>query len=74
MSLDSVLGTVNGWLRAIVSLGLGLVLVFLVIDVLFPNQTDIVGNVAALVSSFTDRGIVGLIILIALVAVALGDD
>jgi hypothetical protein len=73
MSMDSLFRTVNGWLKAIVNLGLGLALVFLVVDVLFPNQTDIVANVADLVSSFTSRGIVGLVILIALVAVAFED-
>ena len=71
--MESLFSTVNGWLKAIVSLGLGLALVFLVVDVLFPNQTDIVANVADLVSSFTSRGIVGLVILIALVAVAFED-
>ena len=71
--MDSLFRTVNDWLKAIVSLGLGLALVFLVVDVLFPNQTDIVANVADLISSFTSRGIVGLIILIALVAVAFED-
>ena len=74
MSIDSALSTVTGLLKGIVSLGLGLALVFLVVDVLFPNQTDIVGNVANLVESFTSRGIVGLVILIALVAIAVGDD
>ena len=71
--MDSLFRTVNGWLKAIVSLGLGLAVVFLVVDVLFPNQTDIVANVADLVNSFTSRGIVGLVILIALVAVAFED-
>jgi|TARA_B110000116_G_C16405509_1_gene389428 hypothetical protein len=71
--MDSLFRTVNDWLKAIVSLGLGLALVFLVVDVLFPNQTDIVANVADLVNSFTSRGIVGLVILIALVAVAFED-
>ena len=71
--MDSLFRTISGWLKAIVSLGLGLALVFLVVDVLFPNQTDIVANVAALVNSFVDEGIVGLVILIAFLAVALED-
>jgi hypothetical protein len=71
--MDSLFRTVNGWLKAIVSLGLGLAVVFLVVDVLFPGTTDIVANVADLVNSFTSRGIVGLVILIALVAVAFED-
>ena len=74
MSIDSAFSTVTGVLRGIVSLGLGLVLVFLIIDILFPGTTDIVGNVSALVSSFTDQGIVGLITLIVFVAIFLGDD
>ncbi len=71
--IDSVFSSISGWLKAIVSLGLELALTLLVIDVIFPNQTDIVGNVAELISSFTERGVVGLIILIALVAIASDD-
>lgn len=72
-SIDGVFSTISGWLKSIVSLGLELVLVFLVIDVLYPNQTDIVGSIGNLISSFTDRGIVGLVILIAVVAIASDD-
>ena len=71
--MDSLFRTVNDWLKAIVSLGLGLALVFLVVDVLFPGTTNIVENVASVVNSFVDQGIVGLVILIALVAVAFED-
>jgi hypothetical protein len=71
--MDSLFRTVNGWLKAIVSLGLGLAVVFLVVDVLFPGTTNIVENVASVVNSFVDQGIVGLVILIALVAVAFED-
>ena len=72
-SIDGVFSTISGWLKSIVSLGLELVLVFLVIDVLYPNQTDIVGSIGNLISSFTDRGIAGLVILIAVVAIASDD-
>ncbi|MEE2777785.1 MAG: hypothetical protein VYE73_13600 [Acidobacteriota bacterium] len=74
MSIDSALNTVTGLLRGIVSLGLGLALVFLVVDLLVPGTTNIVDNVSALVNSFTSNGIVGLTTLIVFVAIFLGDD
>lgn len=70
MNLDAALGTIGGWLKSVVSLGLTLVVTFVVVDVIFPGTTGIVGNVADLVGQFTDRGMVGLITLIILVAVA----
>jgi hypothetical protein len=73
MNLDSALGTIGGWLKSIVSLGLTLALTMLVVDVIIPNETDIVGNVADLVGRFTDNGLAGLITLIVLVAIASGD-
>ena len=69
MNLDAALGTIGGWLKSVVSLGLTLVVTFVVVDVIFPGTT-IVGNVADLVGQFTDRGMVGLITLIILVAIA----
>ncbi len=74
MSIESALSTVTGVLKGIVSLGLGLILVFLVVDILFPGTTDIVGNLSTLVQSFTDQGVIGLIALIVFVAIFLGDD
>ena len=69
MSIDSTLSSVSGVLKGIISLGLTLVLVFLVVDILFPGTTNIVGNVAGLITSFTDNGIVGLITLIVFVKI-----
>ena len=69
MSIDSTLSSVSGVLRGIISLGLTLVLVFLVVDILVPGTTNIVGNVAGLITSFTDHGIVGLITLIVFVKI-----
>ena len=71
--MDSLFRTVNGWLKAIVSLGLGLVVVFLVVDVLFPGTTNIVANLADFVNGFTSRGLVGLVAFIIVVAVAFED-
>ena len=69
MSIDATLGSVTSVLRGIVSLGLSLAVVFLVVDVLVPGTTNIVSNVAALITSFTDHGIVGLITLIVFVKI-----
>ena len=74
MSIESAISTVTGTLRGIIKLGLGLVVVFLVVDILVPGTTGIVGNVSDLVSSFTSQGIVGLITLVVFVAIFLGDD
>ena len=74
MSIESAISTVTGTLRGIINLGLGLALVFLVVDILVPGTTNIVGNVSELVSSFTSQGIVGLITLIVFLAIFLGDD
>ena len=73
MNLDAALGTIGGWLKSIVNLGLTLAVTFLVVDVIYPNQTDIVGNIAGLVDQFVEHGMTGLIPLIILVAVASGD-
>lgn len=72
-SIDGVFSTISGWLKSIVSLGLELVLVFLVVDLLFPGTTDVVRNVGTVISQFTNQGLVGLVILIAVVAIASGD-
>ena len=72
-SLDGVFSTISGLAKSIVSLGLVLVLVFLVIDLLFPGTTDVVRNVGTVVSQFTNQGLVGLVILIAVVAIASDD-
>jgi hypothetical protein len=74
MSIESAISTVTGTLRGIIKLGLGLVVVFLVVDILVPGTTNIVGNVSELVSSFTSQGIVGLITLVVFLAIFLGDD
>ena len=74
MSIESAISTVTGILRGIINLGLGLAVVFLVVDILVPGTTNIVGNVSELVSSFTSEGIVGLITLVVFVAIFLGDD
>jgi hypothetical protein len=52
-----------------VNVGLGIALIFLVVDILFGTTTGIVGNLSELIKSFTTQGIVGLIALIIFVAI-----
>lgn len=68
MNMNEALNSVNSSLKGVVGLGMSLAVAFLVVDLLFPGQTNIVGNVATMVSSFVDKGLVGLIALIAFVA------
>jgi hypothetical protein len=68
MNISDALGSVNSALKGVVGLGMSLAVAFLVIDLLFPGQTNIVSNVASMISSFVDKGLVGLIALIAFVA------
>ncbi len=53
---------VSGWLKSIIEFGLSIIMVFVVIDILF-GTTWIVGNINAIVASFADKGVVGLIAL-----------
>jgi len=64
MNLDSVLGTVTDALKGLVGLGVALAAVFLVVDIIQPGTTNIVANVANLITQFTDHGVVGIITLI----------
>ena len=70
MNINEALGTVTSVAQAVVGLGLSLIVVALVVDVLFPGATDIVSNVAGLISQFVDQGLIGLVTLIAFVAIA----
>ena len=55
--------SVSGWLKSIIEFGLSIILVFVIIDILFPGTTGIIGNIGSVVASFADQGIVGLIAL-----------
>ena len=68
MNVNEALNSVNSSLKGVVGLGMSLAVAFLVVDLLFPGQTNIVSNVASMISSFVDKGLVGLIALIAFVA------
>ena len=68
MNVNEALNSVNSSLKGVVGLGMSLAVAFLVVDLLFPGQTNIVNNVAGMIGSFVDRGLVGLIALIAFIA------
>ena len=68
MNINDTLGYVTSTLKGFVSLGMALIVTFLVVDVLFPGTTHIISNVTGLVNSFVGHGIVGLITLIFFVA------
>jgi len=69
MNVNNAIESVTSAFGAVITLGIGLVGIFLLVDILFPNATDIVANVAALVDSFVSRGLIGLITLVVLVAI-----
>lgn len=68
-AVNDLFDTVVGWLKALVELGFALALVFLVVDVLFAQPIGIVDNVAALINTFVDNGVVGLIALLFFLAI-----
>jgi len=63
-SLRDTLQKTTGWLREIFDFGIALVLLFVVIDILFPGTTGVVENIGDIVSSFAAEGVVGLIALL----------
>ena len=63
-TLNETLRTTSGWLKDIFEFGISLILLFVVIDILFPGTTGVVNNVGEIVSSFASEGIVGLIALL----------
>ncbi len=59
---------VKGWVNRITELGLGLIALFIVIQILFGRAapfvgTDIIGNLTALLDQLGDNGLVGLVAL-----------
>lgn len=60
---DTVKGA-TGWLTDIFDFGVAIVLLFVVIDILFPGTTGVVNNVGEIVGAFATEGVVGLIALL----------
>ena len=59
-----VMKNLTGWLRDVVELGFMLILIFIIIDVLFPGTTGVMRNLGGIVGSFAKQGVVGLISLL----------
>lgn len=68
-NVNELFDTVGGWLKSLIDLGLALALIFLVINVLFGVGPDIVANLADFIESFTDRGVVGLIVFLFILSI-----
>ena len=68
MNINDSMNMIETVLKGVIGLGLSLAATFLVVDLLFPGTTDIVNHVAALVKSFMEHGLVGLVTLIVFVA------
>jgi hypothetical protein len=69
MNVNDTLGNVTNMLKSVVHFGLALMVVALVVDILFPHTTNIVGNMADFVDNFMSHGLVGLIALLVFVAI-----
>lgn len=64
-SIKEAITAVTGWVRNLTELGISLILALLVIDVLFPNTTNLVQNIGEIVGQFSEpEGLVGLIALL----------
>ena len=68
-NINELFDTVGGWLKALVGLGLNLILLALVVDVLFDGWVGIVDGVVAVIESFVGNGVVGLIALLFFLAI-----
>lgn len=66
--IEDAIGSVSSILRSTIALGMVLAVAFLMVDILFGSQTNIVGNVTSVIQSFTTQGIVGLIALIVFIS------
>lgn len=55
---------ITGWLQTTTEFGLSLILMFVVVDVLFPGSTGLVNNIGVIVGQFSKEGLTGLIALL----------
>jgi hypothetical protein len=68
------LQTINGWMRDITQFGIGLIITFLVVDILFPGTTGVMASIGNLVGQFSDRGLAGMIALLLFLALFRKDE
>ncbi|MFQ6615449.1 MAG: hypothetical protein ACE5HZ_01600 [Fidelibacterota bacterium] len=55
-SIRDTVQSATGWLRDIFEFGIAIVLLFVVIDILFPETTGVVENIGEIVSAFSTEG------------------
>ena len=58
------LSTVGGYAKSITDFGLTVITALIVVDILFPNSTEITENLAYVVGRFGDQGVAGLIVVL----------
>ena len=63
-SISDTLNSVNTLLGDVVRFGIGLAGALLVVQIIFPESLDIIGNVTGVVTRFTSGGLTGLITLL----------
>ena len=63
-SAKEALTTVTEWLRHATEFGLSLIMVFIIVDVLFPGTTGLISNLGIIVGEFSKEGLSGLIALL----------
>ncbi|HIC16359.1 MAG TPA: hypothetical protein EYO83_14610 [Gemmatimonadetes bacterium] len=66
--LNALLSSVGGLVKGVTGAALTLIPLFLVVDIISPGTTNVVGNLGTLVDSFTGEGLTGLVILLFLLA------
>lgn len=64
------LKSISGWAKELFDFGVSLVLIFVLIDILFPGTTGVVKNIGEIVASFSKEGVVGLIALLLFLLIA----
>ncbi|MAE27719.1 MAG: hypothetical protein QF724_02275 [Planctomycetota bacterium] len=62
------LNTINGWMRDFTQFGIGLIITFLVVDILFPGTTGVMASIGTLVGQFSEQGLAGMIALLLFLA------
>lgn len=67
--VKSLFKEIREWLMTLTELGFALILVFVVIDILFPGVTGITKNLSDIVGSFSNEGAVGLVALLIFVLI-----
>jgi len=69
MNIQGALNAVGGLVKGVTGLGLTLIPLALVVDIISPGYTNIVGNVGQLADRFTSEGITGLVICLLVLAI-----